>query len=164
MDWWTPLPPEHGLYTLVTRRWTVDELIKVAVSEDGPFIAHLRKLRDRARGVKSIGDAFEAIQAARRSTTTCYSISSGGRASAGAGSRRGRVPLQALYRVFQQTPALRPTPIASNRFYKVGGALIPGKPSFKSYVKRPADEELFGKLRAGQFCYVLSTRQMAKLA
>ena len=52
--------------------------------------------------------------------------------------------------------------MASNRFYKVGGALVPGEPSFKSYVKRPADEELFGKLRAGQFCYVLSTRQMGK--
>ena len=58
-----PFLLKHALYTLVTRRWTVDELIKVAVSEDGPFIAHLRKLRDRARGVKSIGDAFEAIQA-----------------------------------------------------------------------------------------------------
>ena len=50
--------------------------------------------------------------------------------------------------------------MASNRFYKVGGALVPGEPSFKSYVKRPADEELFGKARS--FCYVLSTRQMGK--
>src|SRR4051794_30802211 len=52
--------------------------------------------------------------------------------------------------------------MAMKRFYKVGGALVPGKPSFASYVKRPADDELYGKIRASEYCYILTTRQIGK--
>ncbi len=43
--------------------------------------------------------------------------------------------------------------------FNVGGTLHPEAPS---YVKRPADDELFTHVRAGQFCYVLTSRQMGK--
>lgn len=43
--------------------------------------------------------------------------------------------------------------------YQVGGSLSPNDPT---YVKRSADEELFQALRAGEFCYVLTSRQMGK--
>ena len=63
VDWWTPLPPEQGAlhagYEAVDRR-RIDQ----GGGQRGWAVhRHLRKLRDRARGVKSIGDAFEAIQA-----------------------------------------------------------------------------------------------------
>ncbi|HEY9614277.1 AAA-like domain-containing protein [Allocoleopsis sp.] len=43
--------------------------------------------------------------------------------------------------------------------YQVGGSLATGAPS---YVRRMADEELYQALKAGDFCYVLNSRQMGK--
>ena len=42
---------------------------------------------------------------------------------------------------------------------QVGGALLPDDPS---YIERPADKALYDAIIAGEFCYVLTTRQMGK--
>lgn len=44
-------------------------------------------------------------------------------------------------------------------FFKAGGTLRARAPS---YVERPADQELFDRVLAGEFCYVLTARQMGK--
>ncbi|MEM7031600.1 MAG: AAA-like domain-containing protein, partial [Chloroflexota bacterium] len=44
-------------------------------------------------------------------------------------------------------------------FFVAGGTLRPDSPS---YVKRAADDELFNLALAGEFCYVLTARQMGK--
>src|SRR5947209_10073413 len=44
-------------------------------------------------------------------------------------------------------------------FYVTGGTLQRDAPS---YVKRQADDDLYAGLSAGQFCYVLTSRQMGK--
>ena len=44
-------------------------------------------------------------------------------------------------------------------FFVTGGTLRPQDPS---YVTRPADEALLRHLQAGEFCYVLTPRQMGK--
>jgi WD40 repeat protein len=44
-------------------------------------------------------------------------------------------------------------------FYVTGGTLKPGE---RSYVERRADTDLFDSLLAGEFCYVLTARQMGK--
>ena len=46
-----------------------------------------------------------------------------------------------------------------NNFFQVGGSLPGNHPG---YVERDADRELYQKLKAGEFCYVLSSRQMGK--
>jgi tetratricopeptide (TPR) repeat protein len=44
-------------------------------------------------------------------------------------------------------------------YFVAGGTLRPNAPS---YVKRPADDQLFDLAQAGAFCYVLTARQMGK--
>src|SRR2546423_1279280 len=46
-----------------------------------------------------------------------------------------------------------------NCFYVAGGTLRTDAPS---YVERQADSDLLQGLRAGDYCYVLSTRQIGK--
>jgi Tol biopolymer transport system component/tetratricopeptide (TPR) repeat protein len=49
--------------------------------------------------------------------------------------------------------------IEASEFFVAGGTLRPDSPS---YVERPADNELFNFVQAGEFCYVLTARQMGK--
>lgn len=49
--------------------------------------------------------------------------------------------------------------IVETAFYITGGSLRPDAPS---YVRRRADDELYEGLRGGEFCYVLTSRQMGK--
>lgn len=51
------------------------------------------------------------------------------------------------------------TETSTSEFFTAGGTLRLDSPS---YVKRPADEELFSLALAGEFCYVLTARQMGK--
>jgi hypothetical protein len=44
-------------------------------------------------------------------------------------------------------------------FYVTGGTMVPRA---ASYVEREADHELFEAIRSGEFCYVLTSRQMGK--
>ena len=50
-------------------------------------------------------------------------------------------------------------PTNASEFFVAGGTLHPDVPS---YVKRPADDELFNLALAGEFCCVLTPRQMGK--
>jgi WD40 repeat protein len=54
------------------------------------------------------------------------------------------------------TPAL---PETERSFFTIGGTLPANAPS---YVARQADNDLFARLVAGDFCYVLTSRQMGK--
>jgi WD40 repeat protein len=50
-------------------------------------------------------------------------------------------------------------PVTESTFYVSGGTLRPDAPS---YVERQADSDLFHALQHGEFCYVLTSRQMGK--
>lgn len=49
--------------------------------------------------------------------------------------------------------------VSTERFFQAGGSLAVNIPS---YVTRQADEDLYKYLKAGDFCYVLTARQMGK--
>ena len=57
------------------------------------------------------------------------------------------------------TAAMPPASPTADRFYITGGTLPRDAPS---YVIRRSDQELLDGLRDGQFCYVLTSRQMGK--
>jgi hypothetical protein len=40
--------------------------------------------------------------------------------------------------------------------------VAPSKPEARSYIVREADDELYRLLMSGEFCYILTTRQMGK--
>jgi hypothetical protein len=48
---------------------------------------------------------------------------------------------------------------SATEFFRAGGTLHPDSPS---YITRPADDELFRQIMAGQFCYILTSRQRGK--
>ncbi|MEG3882849.1 AAA-like domain-containing protein, partial [Microcoleus sp. herbarium19] len=48
---------------------------------------------------------------------------------------------------------------AKSSYYQVGGSLANNAPN---YVKRQADDDFYNGLKAGEFCYVLNSRQMGK--
>src|SRR5438094_7637395 len=50
-------------------------------------------------------------------------------------------------------------PTANRRFYHIGGSLHADAPS---YVERAADCEIYDALSRGEYCYVLTSRQMGK--
>jgi len=52
-----------------------------------------------------------------------------------------------------------PLPVTGSDFYVIGGTLRPDAPS---YVERQADRDLCEGLLQGEFCYVLTSRQMGK--
>ena len=52
-----------------------------------------------------------------------------------------------------------PPEVPATDFFVAGGTLKAEEPS---YVRRPADDELFELASSGQFCYVLTPRQMGK--
>lgn len=52
-----------------------------------------------------------------------------------------------------------PTDSPTNQFFVAGGTLTADAPS---YVERVADRELQSALRAGEYCYVLDSRQVGK--
>ena len=55
--------------------------------------------------------------------------------------------------------AINPAGITGGEFYVTGGTLRPDAPS---YIERQADKELCDGLLRGEFCYVLTSRQMGK--
>src|SRR5262249_26798418 len=55
--------------------------------------------------------------------------------------------------------SLNPPGITAGEFYVTGGTLRPDAPS---YIERRADQELCAGLLRGEFCYVLTSRQMGK--
>src|SRR5262245_6897467 len=66
--------------------------------------------------------------------------------------------LRSLRALFSQPPMSRLSELPSS-FYITGGTLPPDSPS---YISRAADDELFQRCLAGDFCYVLTSRQMGK--
>ena len=150
-----------AFYEMTTRSCNMDELERIAARQDGPFASPLRFLTSLVHEDEPLRQAVRSIL----NNKACDDESMFQRLWA-VGLIRGETP-RPLSNSAPKSARIssgrsceaRCRSMGSNRFYKVGGTLSLNDPS---YVERSADAELIERVSAGEFCFVLTTRQMGK--
>ena len=155
-----PYLVRKALYTMATRPCSFAVLESEAIDEGGPFASQLghllsilyndESLLASVRKILKYGKCDDEILFQRLWSVGLIR-----------GETRHQVWLRyTIYdRLFPEETSVGPTMSRVSQFYQVGGTLPADVPS---YVERAADDELYEDVRAGKFCYVLTTRQMGK--
>ncbi|MGI2904522.1 AAA-like domain-containing protein [Tolypothrix sp. VBCCA 56010] len=177
-----------GLYHISRQQTTLEQLLKIAPTDAGIFSDHLRRhwwnLKQHPELMDAIAQIVSTTKPVQLEPILAFKLKSMGLIA----WENNRVILRCnLYREYfhqlthsvtaqepvenqptnpvsnpsQQLPPVQPANPARNLVYEyqVGGSL---PVNALSYVERQADKDLYNELKAGNFCYVLNSRQMGK--
>jgi Cdc6-like AAA superfamily ATPase len=145
---------QTAFYTLTVRGQTLDNLLDVAQSPNGPFGVHLRECQEIFDENLGLHKSFiEAISSKTSSNhTAAETLRSLGFVLSETGTGR-LLPRCSLYSLcFGEKPK-------QSGFFIAGGTLAP---TVQSYLPRNGDALLLQSLKEGRFCYVLEPRQTGK--
>jgi hypothetical protein len=177
-----------GLYHISRQQTTLEQLLKIAPTDAGIFSDHLRRhwwnLKQHPELMDAIAQIVSATNPVQLEPILAFKLKSMGLI---AWENNGVILRCNLYREYfhqlthsvtaqepvqnqptnpalnpsQQLPPVEPANPPQNLVYEyqAGGSL---SGDALSYVERQADKDLYYALKAGDFCYVLNSRQMGK--